>query len=95
MFKKRVSNNLDLIVETLEPFRDQLKGLVVESTFNWYWLVDGLMDAGYGCVHLANPSAIRMELCLKWMIFFLRCAGNKVSFECTESAVCLSLSISD
>ena len=45
IFKKRVSNNLDLIVETLEPFRDQLKGLVVESTFNWYWLVDGLMGA--------------------------------------------------
>ena len=59
VFKKRVSNNLDLILETLEPFRGQLKGLVVESTYNWYWLVDGLMDAGYGCVHLANPSAIK------------------------------------
>jgi len=65
VFKKRVSNNLDLIVETLEPFRDQLKGLVVESTFNWYWLVDGLMDAGYGCVHLANPSAIKQYEGLK------------------------------
>jgi transposase len=43
VFKKRVSNNLDLILETLEPFKDQLKGLVVESTYNWYWLVDGLM----------------------------------------------------
>jgi hypothetical protein len=43
----------------LEPFRDQLKGLGVESTYNWSWLVDGLMDAGYGCVHLANPSAIK------------------------------------
>ena len=34
VFKKRVSNNLDLILETLEPFKDQLKGLVVESTYN-------------------------------------------------------------
>ena len=59
VFKKRISNNLDLILETLGPFKDQLKGLVVESTYNWYWLVDGLMDAGYGCVHLANPSAIK------------------------------------
>jgi hypothetical protein len=42
-----------MILETLNPFRDQLKGLVVESTFNWYWLVDGLMDAGYHDVHLA------------------------------------------
>ena len=39
------------------PFQSQLKGIVVESTFNWYWLIDGLMDAGYQCVHLANPSA--------------------------------------
>jgi len=36
VFKKRVSNNLDLILETLAPFKDQLKGLVVESTYNWY-----------------------------------------------------------
>jgi len=65
VFKKRVPNNFDLIVETLEPFKDQLKGLVVESTYNWYWLVDGLMDAGYGCVHLANPSAIKQYEGLK------------------------------
>jgi len=65
VFRKRVSNNLDLILETLEPFRGQLKGLVVESTYNWYWLVDGLMDAGYGYVHLANPSAIKQYEGLK------------------------------
>jgi len=52
-------------LETLQPFKDQLKGLVVESTYNWYWLVDGLMDAGYGCVHLANPSAIKQYEGLK------------------------------
>ena len=55
VFKKSVPNNLDLILETLEPFKNQLKGLVVESTYNWYWLVDGLIDAGYGCVHLSCP----------------------------------------
>jgi transposase len=65
VFKKRVSNNLDLILEILQPFKDQLKGLVVESTYNWYWLVDRLMDAGYGYVHLANPSAIRQYEGLK------------------------------
>ncbi len=65
VFKKRVSNNFDLILETLKPFRDQLKGIVVESTFNWYWLVNGLMDAGYDCVHLANPSAIKQYEGLK------------------------------
>jgi transposase len=59
VFGKRVSNNLPVILKTLEPFQDQLQGLVVESTYNWYWLVDGLMDAGYRDIHLANPSAIR------------------------------------
>ena len=59
VFGKRVSNTLPLILKTLDPFQDQLKGIVVESTFNWYWLIDGLMDAGYQCVHLANPSAMK------------------------------------
>ena len=65
VFKKRVTNNLELILQVLEPFKDQLKGIVVESTYNWYWLVDGLMDAGYDCVHLANPSAIKQYEGLK------------------------------
>jgi hypothetical protein len=52
IFKKRVPNDLDQIIESLTPFHDQLKGFVVESTFNWYWLVDGLMDGGYGDAQL-------------------------------------------
>ncbi len=39
--------------------------MVVESTFNWYWLVDGLMDAGYR-LHLANPAAIQRYKGLKY-----------------------------
>jgi transposase len=35
-----------------------MAGIVVESTFNWYWLVDGLQQAGYA-VHLANTTAIK------------------------------------
>jgi len=66
VFKKRVPNDMVRILETLHPFRNQLKGLVVESTFNWYWLVDGLMDAGYLDVHLANPSAIKQYEGLKF-----------------------------
>jgi len=31
---------------------------VVEATYNWYWLVDGLMEAGYQ-VHLASAAAIK------------------------------------
>ena len=59
VFGKRVVNKLPVILNTLKPFENQLKGIVVESTFNWYWLIDGLMDAGYDRVHLANPSAMK------------------------------------
>jgi transposase len=38
---------------------------VVESTYNWYWLVDGLMEAGYR-VHLANPAAMQQYNGLKY-----------------------------
>jgi len=65
VFRKRVPNHLEHILQTLDPFQAQLKGLVVESTYNWYWLVDGLMDAGYSSVHLANPSAIKQYEGLK------------------------------
>ena len=65
VFKKRVTNDLEKILVTLKPFAGQLKGIVVESTFNWYWLVDGLMDAGYQCVHLANPAAVKQYEGLK------------------------------
>ena len=39
--------------------------MVIESTYNWYWLVDGLMDRGYR-VHLANPTAIKKYEGLKY-----------------------------
>ena len=65
VFKKRVPNHLEHILQTLDPFRDQIKGFVVESTYNWYWLVDGLMEAGYSSAHLANPSAIKQYEGLK------------------------------
>jgi transposase len=56
VFHKRLPNDLPKIVYELEPFRKDIKAITVESTFNWYWLVDGLMDSGYE-VCLANPAA--------------------------------------
>ena len=64
VFKKKVKNDLQNVVHVVEPHRKQIKGIVVESTYNWYWLVDGLMDTGYK-VHLANPSAIKQYEGLK------------------------------
>jgi transposase len=65
IFGKRLPNDLPVIVGALEPYRHEIQGIVVESTYNWYWLVDGLMDAGYGCMHLANPSAVKQYEGLK------------------------------
>ena len=56
--EKRLPNDLTRILEMLEPWRGELAGVVVESTFNWYWLVDGLQAAGFK-VHLANTTAIK------------------------------------
>ena len=65
LYGKRHSNRLEDVLRALEPFKDSLQGVVVESTFNWYWLVDGLQKHGYQ-VHLANPSAIKQYEGLKY-----------------------------
>jgi len=58
VLNKRLSNDLGQIIQLFQPFKDALQGIVVESTYNWYWLVDGLLDAGFK-VHLANTTAIQ------------------------------------
>ena len=44
VYQKRLANDLSLILEQLSPYASSLDGIVVESTYNWYWLVDGLME---------------------------------------------------
>jgi transposase len=56
--EKRLPNELSKVVEFLTPWREELAGVVVESTYNWYWLVDGLLGAGFS-VKLANTGAIQ------------------------------------
>jgi len=56
LYKKRLPNDLIGLLEILKPYQDVIEGVVVESTYNWYWLVDGLQEAGYK-VHLANTGA--------------------------------------
>jgi transposase len=61
----KVGNDLETILRVLEPHREALAGVAVESTFNWYWLVDGLMDAGHR-VHLTNTWAVKQYEGLKY-----------------------------
>ena len=58
LYSKRHDNRIEDVLKVLGKFKASLQGVVIESTYNWYWLVDGLMDHGY-TVHLANPNAIQ------------------------------------
>jgi transposase len=65
VYKKNLPNDPEVILGELSPFKSEIIGVVVESTYNWYWLVDLLMDHGYR-VHLANPAAIQKYTGLKY-----------------------------
>jgi len=65
LYQRRLPNDLGVILSELLPYEQEVEGLVVESTYNWYWLVDGLMEAGYR-VHLANTAAVVQYRGLKY-----------------------------
>jgi transposase len=65
VFEKRVRNELPLVLEQLIPYQQELAAVAVESTYNWYWLVDGLMEAGYS-VKLVNTAAVKVYEGLKY-----------------------------
>lgn len=60
IYQKRLPDQRPAIPDQLAAYRAEIQGLVVESTYHWYWLVDGLMESGYK-VHLANPTAMRQS----------------------------------
>jgi transposase len=65
VYQKRLPNDLALILRELSVYQTELQGIVVESTYNWYWLVDGLMEQGHK-VRLANTAAIQQYEGLKY-----------------------------
>lgn len=65
VFKRKLANDPDSILDTLKPYKEDIAGIAVESTYNWYWLVDLLMAEGYK-VHLANPAEIQKYTGLKY-----------------------------
>jgi len=64
VFQKRLPNDLPSIAQALQPYQVPLQAVAVESTFNWYWLVDGLQAAGFP-MQLANPAKIQQYSGLK------------------------------
>jgi transposase len=65
VYRKRLANDVETVLAALAPYQAAITGLVVESTYNWYWLVDALLEAGYR-LHLANTAAIVQYSGLKY-----------------------------
>lgn len=65
VFRKKLPNDPKVILEVLGFHRNNIVGIAVESTYNWYWMVDTLMEQDYA-VHLANPAAIQKYTGLKY-----------------------------
>jgi len=56
LIDRKLPNDPELIRRFLKPYKSDLKGIVVESTYNWYWLADLLQEEDYR-VHLSHPVA--------------------------------------
>lgn len=64
IYQKKLANDLDLILQQLLVYINDIVAIAIESTFNWYWLVDGLKEAGYE-VKLVNTAAVQTYSGLK------------------------------
>ncbi|MCW8934735.1 MAG: IS110 family transposase [Gammaproteobacteria bacterium] len=64
IYQKKLDNDLTLILKQLAVYKNKITAIAIESTFNWYWLVDGLIEAGY-TVKLVNTAAVQTYSGLK------------------------------
>jgi hypothetical protein len=75
VYRKRLPNEVGAVLAALAPYREAVIGLVVESTYNWYWLVDALKEAGYP-MHLAKRPRPGGLLWTSWtLVGHRRCSG--------------------
>jgi transposase len=56
--EENLDNDISFILEFLKPFGKDVH-IAIESTINWYWIVDGLQEAGYD-VRLAHTLGLYM-----------------------------------
>src|ERR1700730_15834013 len=54
----RFRKDLESIVTSRRSCAGEVRAVAVESTYNWYWLVDGLRSAGFD-VRLVNTAAVK------------------------------------
>ena len=79
---RKLDCDLKQVTEFLEPLKPQLQSMAVESTFNWYWLVDGLREGGVGVEALqrARPrSAADAEIERRAAVAAVRARGQRAA----------------
>ena len=58
LVEKKLSNDSSApLITILSEYKSELKAIAIESTFNWYWLVDDLQAAGFTVV-LVNTTKV-------------------------------------
>lgn len=57
VLEQKFGNHAELTIAALKKYKRSLEAIAVESTFNWYWLVDALMAAGFK-VELVNTAKV-------------------------------------
>jgi transposase len=65
VYDHKFPNDLEAILAVLRPLRSRICGIAVESTYNWYWLVDGLRANNFQDIKLANPARMQENIGLK------------------------------
>jgi len=65
MFHRKVPTDLPGVLDVVRPYKRRIKEIAVESTYNWYWLVDGLQEAGY-TLRMGHPAAFEPYKGLKY-----------------------------
>lgn len=53
----KLDNDAEQTIKVLSKYKRGLKGIAVESTYHWYWLVDALIEVGHH-VDLVNTSKV-------------------------------------
>lgn len=57
VLKRKFKLNLPVILSAFEPYKETIKEIGIEATYNWYNVVDAFQEANYK-VRLAHPPAI-------------------------------------
>ena len=57
LVERKLPNDSQLLITAQPEYRDKLIAVAIESTFNWCWLADALIEAGFE-VQLVNTTKL-------------------------------------